>query len=83
MAYLKLEVNALYYNYPRYVEPINQPDERFIGGLLPFLAGVAVTSPLVFFAKNQNQPCCQYPPMPYQPMPSPPMPYYPYPYRPY
>lgn len=41
---------------------------RFGGLLLPFLAGVAVTTPFVFFAKNQQQ----YPP--YYP------PYYPQPY---
>ena len=56
------------YHYPR--------NERFGGLLLPFLAGVAVTTPFVFFAKNQNQ----YPPYP----PYPPMypPYYPAPYYP-
>jgi hypothetical protein len=53
------------YHYPR--------DERFGGLLLPFLAGVAVTTPFVFFAKNQNQ----YPPM--YPPPYYPMPYYPVP----
>ena len=70
----------MYYNYPRYNEPINNNDERFVGALLPFLAGVAVTSPLVFFAKNQNQPYYPYPPAPIYPVP--PMPFYPYP-RPY
>ena len=45
-------------------------DQRFGGLLLPFLAGVAVTTPFVFFAKNQNQ----YPPPP---------PYYPPYYPPY
>lgn len=52
------------------------PNPRFGGLLLPFLAGVAVTSPLVFFAKNQNN----YPPyMPYYP-PAYPPPFYPAPY---
>ena len=37
------------------------PNERFGGLLLPFLAGVAVTTPFVFLAKN-NQP---YYPQPY------------------
>ena len=46
------------------------PNERFGGLLLPFLAGVAVTTPFVFLAKN-NQP---YYPQPY--------PYYPQPYYP-
>ena len=32
----------------------NQSNPRFGGLLLPFLAGVAVTTPFVFFAKNQN-----------------------------
>lgn len=53
------------YHYPR--------DERFGGLLLPFLAGVAVTTPFVFLAKNQNP----YPPAPYYPMPYYPMPYFP------
>jgi hypothetical protein len=44
-------------------------NERFGGLLLPFLAGVAVTSPLVFFAKQQQY----YPPYP----PMYPPPYYP------
>ena len=35
-----------------------QNNPRFAGLLLPFLAGVAVTTPFVFFAKNQQQ----YPP---------------------
>lgn len=49
---------------------------RFGGLLLPFLAGVAVTSPLVFFAKNQqNYP--PYPPYPPYPMPYPAPYYYP------
>lgn len=50
----------------------NQPNERFGGLLLPFLAGVAVTTPFVFLAKNQQQ-------YPYYPVPPPyyPMPYYP------
>ena len=37
---------------------------RFVGALLPFLAGVAVTTPFVFFAKNQ-QPYPPYYPPPY------------------
>ena len=54
-------MNYNYHNNPR------------VGGLLlPFLAGVAVTSPLVFFAKNQPN----YPPYPPYP-PAYPMPYYP------
>ena len=50
---------------------------RFGGLLLPFLAGVAVTTPFVFFAKNQQQ----YPPYPpyYGPMYPPPY-MYPTPY---
>lgn len=48
----------------------NVPNERFGGLLLPFLAGVAVTTPFVFFAKNQPQ-------YPYYP---PPQPFYPPPY---
>ena len=53
----------------------NYNNERFGGLLLPFLAGVAVTSPLVFFAKNQQQypyyppPIPMYPTPYYQPMP--------------
>lgn len=61
----------------------HQTDER--GFLLPFLAGVLVTTPFVFLNKNQNQP--NYPPYPpqypiYYPMyQQPPMPMpYPYPY---
>ena len=55
--------------------------DRFVGPLLPFLAGVAVTSPFIFFAKN-SQPQPIYPVYPpYYPTP------YPYPmmpiYRPY
>ena len=51
---------------------------RFGGLLLPFLAGVAVTTPFVFLAKNQPQ-YPPYPPYPYyQPMPGPYM--YPPPY---
>ena len=50
--------------------------ERFGGLLLPFLAGVAVTTPFVFFAKNQQQP---YYPQPY-PYPPPPPYMYPNPY---
>ena len=59
--------NNLYYR--------NQPNDRFVGALLPFLAGVAVTTPFIFFAKNQNQPYYYppYPPtsyyQPYQPYP--------------
>ena len=49
--------------------------ERFGGLLLPFLAGVAVTTPFVFLAKN-NQP--YYPP-PYAYPPPPPY-IYPRPY---
>lgn len=48
----------------------NQNNQRFGGLLLPFLAGVAVTTPFVFFAKNQNQ-YPAYPPYPppmYPPM---------------
>jgi len=53
-------------------------EPRFVGALLPFLAGVAVTTPFVFFAKNQNQQ-----PVYYQPYPQPyPPPYYPMPYPP-
>ena len=52
--------------------------ERFGGLLLPFLAGVAVTTPFVFFAKNQQQP---YYPQPY-PYPPPPPYMYPNPYMP-
>ena len=55
-------------------------NDRF-GPLLPFLAGVAVTSPFIFLAKN-NQPQQFYPAYPpyYQPiMPYPYMPIY----RPY
>lgn len=51
-----------------------QPNPRFGGLLLPFLAGVAVTTPFVFFAKNQQP----YPP--YYPPPYYPTPYYPAPY---
>ena len=50
-----------------------QPNPRFGGLLLPFLAGVAVTTPFVFFAKNQ-QPYPPYYPPPYYPS------YYPPPY---
>lgn len=73
------------YNYTRLSCPRNTggpQDERFVGALLPFLAGVAVTTPFIFIAKNQNQPYYPYPPMPYQPMPYPPYPPM-YPYRPY
>lgn len=48
-----------------------QNNERFGGLLLPFLAGVAVTTPFVFLNKQQ--------PYPYYPAPPPP-PYYPMPY---
>ena len=51
-----------------------QPNPRFGGLLLPFLAGVAVTTPFVFFAKNQQ------PYQPYYPPPYYPAPYYPTPY---
>lgn len=71
-----------YQNRPVYYRGGNHPshkhneqyDER--GGLLPFLAGVLVTTPFIFAAKNQNQ--NQYPyPYPY-PAPPPPAPtYYP------
>ena len=50
--------------------------ERFGGLLLPFLAGVAVTTPFVFLAKNQQP---YYPP-PYM-YPAPPY-MYPTPYMP-
>ena len=50
-----------------------QPNPRFGGLLLPFLAGVAVTTPFVFFAKNQ-QPYPPYYPPPYYPS------YYPAPF---
>ena len=53
----------------------NQSNPRFGGLLLPFLAGVAVTTPFVFFAKNQNN----YPPYPPMYPPYYPMPYYPIP----
>ena len=53
----------------------NQSNPRFGGLLLPFLAGVAVTSPLVFFAKNQPY----YPPYPPYPPVYPPPFYPPYP----
>ena len=54
-----------------------QQNERIGGFLLPFLAGVAVTSPLVFFAKNQQYPYYPPPPMQYYPTPYyPPMPMY-------
>lgn len=51
--------------------------ERFGGLLLPFLAGVAVTTPFIFFAKNQQP---YYPP-PYA-YPPPPTPYMYPPYMP-
>ena len=44
-----------------------QHQERFGGLLLPFLAGVAVTTPFVFLAKN-NQPYPYYP-APFYPAP--------------
>lgn len=56
-----------YYYYPR-----SYQDARF-GPLLPFLAGVLVTTPFIFLNKN-NQPNYVYQqPMMYQP-------YMPYPY---
>ena len=68
------------YNYRPIRYSRDGQDERFVGALLPFLAGVAVTTPFIFIARNQNQPYYPYPPAPYYP----PMPYYPpYPYRPY
>jgi hypothetical protein len=48
-------VNALYYNYPRYVEPINQPDERFIGGLLPFVLGLVVGQITRYFINKRGK----------------------------
>ena len=54
-----------------------EPAPRFGGLLLPFLAGVAVTTPFVFFAKNQ-QPYPPYPPA-YGPIYPPPY-MYPQPY---
>ena len=67
------------YNYQPIRYPRGGDNERFVGALLPFLAGVAVTTPFIFINRNQNVPYYPYPPMPY-----PPMPYYPpYPYRPY
>ena len=39
-----------------------QGNPRFVGALLPFLAGVAVTTPFVFFAKNQQPYPAYYPP---------------------
>lgn len=71
------------YNYSHIRYPRGPENERFVGALLPFLAGVAVTTPFIFIAKNQNQPYYPYPSAPYPPAPYP-MPYYqPYPYRPY
>ncbi len=64
----------------------NNDDDR--GALLPFLAGVLVTTPFIFAAKNNNQNNYPYPPPPpppaptYYPMyPASPYPSYPYPYR--
>ena len=68
------------YNYRPVRYPRDGGDERFVVALLPFLAGVAVTTPFIFIARNQNVPYYPYPPYP----PYTPTPYYPpYPYRPY
>ncbi len=72
------------YQQPKYYrdEHGNVFDER--GALLPFLAGVLVTTPFIFFAKNNNQQ--PYPP-PYPPYPPQAPVYYPMyqqqPYPPY
>ncbi|MGM9971765.1 MAG: hypothetical protein ACI35W_05095 [Anaeroplasmataceae bacterium] len=62
----------------RYDNTINNENER--GILLPFLAGVLVTTPFVFLAKNQNQQMPYYPPQApvYYPMYQNPYPYMPY-----
>ena len=65
------------YNYRPVRYPRDGGDERFVGALLPFLAGVAVTTPFIFIARNQNVPYYPYPP--YAPVPY----YPPYSYRPY
>lgn len=65
-------MNPYYYYYPR-----GYQNDRFDGPILPFLAGVLVTTPFIFLNKNQPQVQPYYPPQPY-------IPYNPYmPYRPY
>ncbi len=49
-------MNPNFYGYRNY------QNER--SPLLPFLAGVLVTTPFIFLNKNQNQPTPYYPPYP-------------------
>lgn len=69
------------YYYPRGIN-----NERMAGPLLPFLAGVLVTTPFIYFAKDKNQPNTPIYQNPYYQ--APPYPYYPqqipyYPQQPY
>ena len=57
MRWYKLNPNFNYFGYR------NQNNDR--NPLLPFLAGVLVTTPFIFLNKNQQQP--YYPPYPYYP----------------
>lgn len=68
----------MYHSYSYYPRGGYQTDSR-AGPLLPFLAGVLVTTPFIFLNNNKNnqQPYPVYPPYPY-PQPYYPMPYYPY-----
>lgn len=68
------------YYHPRTVE-----ESRFVGPLLPFLAGVLVTTPFIFLNNNKNN-SYQAPPYPYPypyPVPTPYYPSYAMPYTPY
>ena len=69
-----------YNYYPNLKRGYPIENQRFAGPLLPFLAGVAVTTPFIFFAKNSNQNNQQNPYPAYYPPYYPPYPYLPYPY---